>query len=173
MRSRYLLALVVVGALACGKSKKPPVPVAVSPPAVTPATAVKEEAKVEKPVTEWVYSSAGKRDPFRSYLADVEAAGKAIVTRCSTALGRFEVDQLKLVAVITGLDDPIAMVEGPNGVGYSLRRGVCVGRNGGVVVAVRTGEVAVSEWIVKADGTRDKTTTTLQLPKQAPSLIEE
>jgi type IV pilus assembly protein PilP len=73
---------------------------------------------------------------------------------------------------VTGLDDPVAMVEAPNGVGYSLRRGVCIGRNGGVVAAVRSGEVVISEWAMKADGSRDRTQTILRLPKQTALDIE-
>jgi len=71
--------------------------------------------------------------------------------------------------VVTGLDDPVAMVQAPTGVGYSLRRGACIGKNGGTVAAVRSGEVLVSEWVVRADGSRDRTQTIMKLPKQ-PSL---
>ena len=82
-------------------------------------------------------------------------------------------EQLRLVAVVTGLDDPVAMVEAPTGIGYSLRRGACIGRNGGVIAAVLSGEVVVSEWAIRADGTRDKTQTVLRLPKQPSLNIEE
>ena len=69
--------------------------------------------------------------------------------------------------------DAVAMVEAPNGTGYSLRRGACIGKNGGVISAVRTGEVVVSEWAIRADGTRDKTQTVIQLPKEASLQLEE
>ena len=65
------------------------------------------------------------------------------------------------------------MVEAPNGVGYTVRRGACIGKNGGVVAAVRTGEVVVSEWAIRADGTRDKTQTVLRLPKEPSLNLEE
>jgi len=163
----------VLGALAglallagCGDQKKPAKVVAAQPP--------KAEAKPEAPAApEWSYSSVGKRDPFHSFLAELEATGQAMATRCGTPLGRFELDQLRLVAVVTGLDDPVAMVEAPNGIGYSLRRGACIGRNGGVIAAVRGGEVVVSEWATRADGTRDRTQTVLRLPKEASLQIEE
>ncbi len=122
---------------------------------------------------EWSYSSVGKRDPFRSFLAELQTSGAALATRCSTPLGKFEIEQLKLVAVVTGLADPVAMVEAPNGVGYQVRRGACIGKNGGIVATVRTGEVVVSEWAVRADGTRDKTQTLLKLPKEAALNLEE
>jgi type IV pilus assembly protein PilP len=65
------------------------------------------------------------------------------------------------------------MVEAPTGVGYSVRRGACIGKNGGVVGAVRSGELVVSEWAVRADGTRDRTQTVLRLPKEAALNLEE
>ncbi len=165
-----LSALLAVLALVagCGAEKK-------DAAAARPASAAvaKAEEKQQTFAAEWSYSSAGKRDPFRSFLAEVAETGHALAQRCPTPLGRFELEQLKLVAVITGLDDPVAMVEAPNGIGYSVRRGACLGRNGGVISAVRSGEVVVGEWITRADGTRDKTQTFLRLPKEASLNLEE
>jgi type IV pilus assembly protein PilP len=160
-------------ALACGGEPKrsPPRPAA---PAAAPAPAPAAGAASATPAApEWVYSSVGKRDPFRSFLADMPGQGAALLSRCNTPLGRFELEQLKLVAVVTGLSDPVAMMEAPNGVGYSVRRGACLGKNGGVVQAIRTGEVLVSEWAIKADGTRDKTQTVVRLPKEPSLNLEE
>ena len=106
-------------------------------PVASAATPAAPEAKPTDPGQDWTYSSVGKRDPFRSFIADEETSAQAAVSRCRLPIGKFEVEQLRLVAVVTGLDDPVAMVEAPNGVGYSLRRGSCIGRNGGVVAAVR------------------------------------
>ncbi len=76
-------------------------------------------------------------------------------------------------AIITGMEDPVAMVQAPTGVGYTVRRGACIGKNGGTVAAIRTGEVIVSEWAVRADGTRDRTQTVIRLPKEAALNLEE
>ncbi len=170
--SARLLALAALALLAgCGESKPPPV---TARPGPKPAAAAAAPAGPEKPAEpEWSYTSVGRRDPFRSFLADAAAQPGGLQTRCATPLGRYELDQLRLVAVITGLEDPVAMVEAPNGVGYSLRRGACVGKNGGVVAAVRTGEVIVSEWVARADGTRDATQTVIRLPKEAAVTPEE
>jgi type IV pilus assembly protein PilP len=171
------LAIALAALAACGDSRKPaPRPAAAPAAAVVAAAAAPQgaDAGAEAPAPpEWVYSSVGKRDPFRSFLTDLEAAGQALVTRCNTPLGRFELEQLKLVAVVTGLADPVAMLEAPSGVGYAVRRGACLGKNGGVVAAIRTGEVVVSEWAIKADGTRDKTQTVLRLPKEPSLNLEE
>ena len=170
-----LLAVLVAAVAACGGSKPPPRPAAstvAAAPAAAQAPAPAADAK--KPSEpEWSYSSAGKRDPFRTFLADLEKAQGALTTRCATPLGRFELEQLKIVAVVTGLEDPVAMVEAPNGVGYSVRRGACIGTNGGVVASIRSGEIVVTEWAVRADGGRDKTQTVLRLPKEAALNLEE
>jgi type IV pilus assembly protein PilP len=159
-------------AAGCGEGKKASVRT-LPPPAAVAAAPAKPDAVADAAASEWVYTSSGKRDPFHSFLAEFGSDGRVAVTRCATPLGRFELDQLRLVAVVTGLDDPVAMVEAPNGVGYSLRRGACVGRNGGVIAAVRSGEVVISEWVIRADGSRDKTQTILRLPKEASLNIEE
>jgi len=170
MNRLHLIAAAGVLLAACGDKKAAP---RTSAPPPIAAPAAKVDATADRGAApEWVYSSSGKRDPFHSFIHDETHSGRAD-TRCSTPLGRFEIDQLRLVAVVTGLDDPVAMVEAPNGVGYALRRGVCIGRNGGVIATVRGGEVVVSEWAIRADGSREKTQTVLRLPKEASLNLEE
>jgi type IV pilus assembly protein PilP len=172
--SRRVLPFVVLSALvamACGEQK------GTTPRAVAAAAAKQAATSAATPApppeVEVAYSSVGKRDPFKSFLGDLRATTGAVVTRCNTPLGRFELDQLRLVAVITGLADPLAMVEAPTGVGYAVRKGVCIGKNGGVVATIRTGEVVVTEWAMRADGTREKTETALRLPKEQSLNFEE
>jgi type IV pilus assembly protein PilP len=139
---RTVLVAVTLLAAACGE-KKPATPKAAAPAAARPAAAPAAPAAAA-PDAEVAYSSVGKRDPFKSFLGDLRSSTGAVATRCSTPLGRFELDQLRLVAVVTGLADPLAMVEAPTGVGYALRKGACIGKNGGVVATIRTGEVVVT-----------------------------
>ena len=178
MKRSLLAALLLLASagLACGDKPRPPpaakAPVAAAPaPAPTPAAPADEAKKPAE--AEWSYSSVGKRDPFRSFLAEGRSGRNLGISPCSTPLGRYELEQLKLVAVITGLEDPVAMVQAPSGVGYAVRRGACIGKNGGTVAAVRTGEIVVAEWAIRADGTRDRTQTVLSLPKREPLNLEE
>ena len=171
--TRPLHTIVVAVALlaaACGE-QKPAAPRAA--PSAAAKAAAAPAAPAPAPEAEVAYSSVGKRDPFKSFLGDLGASVGAVTTRCNTPLGRFELDQLRLVAVITGLADPLAMVEAPTGVGYSVRKGACIGKNGGVVATIRTGEVVVTEWAMRADGTREKTETALRLPKDKSLNLEE
>ncbi len=166
-------ALALAAALAAAGCDSKPKPLPVRPGAGSVARAEKATDAARPAPPEWTYTSVGKRDPFRSFLGTTEGGAASLSSRCPTPLGRFELDQVKLVAVVVGLEDPVAMVEAPNGIGYSLRRGACLGKNGGVVAAVRTGEVVVSEWAVRADGTRDRTQTVLRLPREASLNLEE
>ncbi len=189
MRRHLIAMFVVIAATAACDSKKAkapaarpaaapaaapaPAPTAAATAAAPAAAAAAPAAEEKKAQPEWAYSSVGKRDPFRSFLAELELQGGALATRCATPLGKFELEQLKLAAVIVGLADPVAMVQAPNGVGYTIRRGACIGKNGGTVAAVRSGEVVVTEFAVRADGTREKTQTVLRLPKEAALNLEE
>jgi type IV pilus assembly protein PilP len=169
--TRTLALLLGAALLACGGSKPPSKPAA---KAADKAAAPAATAAAAKPAdAEWVYSSAGKRDPFRSFISDFIRDEKEQKSRCASPLGRFEVEQMKLVAVVTGLEDPVAMVEVPGGTGYTLRRGACVGKNGGVVVAVRGDGLIIAETMIRADGSRDTAQTVLRLPKQPGFNIEE
>jgi type IV pilus assembly protein PilP len=172
IRRSLVLSLAVLAA-GCADDKPAPRPTA--PPRPRPENAaVVEPAKTAAPSEpEFVYSGAAKRDPFRSYLAEMAKDNNGFTSRCAGPLGKFELEQLRLVAVITGLEDPVAMVQLPEGDGFVLRRGSCIGKNGGVVAAIRTGEVIVTEWRVRADGTRDPVQTSLQLPKPPPLNPEE
>jgi type IV pilus assembly protein PilP len=166
----------LAGLLLAAACDKPRPPVAAAPPSRAAEAAKAMAATNEldaKPVEAWSYSSVGKRDPFRSFLSEGRGSGTSLVTRCATPLGRFELEQYRLVAVITGLEDPVAMVQAPNGTGYTVRRGSCIGKNGGSVAAVRTGELVVAEWATRADGTRDRTQTVLSIPKREVINLEE
>ncbi|HVO21748.1 MAG TPA: pilus assembly protein PilP [Anaeromyxobacter sp.] len=172
MNTRVVIAALSALALAaCGSPTRPPQSTSAAAKTAAASTSSPGQAAAAQAEPEYSYSSVGKRDPFRSFLAEL-AQENTFSSHCSTPLGRYDIEQLKLVAVITGLEDPVAMVESPTGVGYTVRRGACIGKNGGTVAAVRSGEVVVSEWVVRADGSRDSTQTVLRLPKAVLNLEE-
>ena len=90
--SRPILPLL---AAACGEKKAPPARPAASA-AAKPAAAPAAPAAAAAPEAEVAYSSVGKRDPFKSFLGELRASTGAVLTRCNTPLGRFELDQLRL-----------------------------------------------------------------------------
>jgi glycerate kinase len=102
-----------------------------------------------------------------------KGASPAGLRTLEAGLGRL-VDALAAVlgpAARTGAEAAGAGAAG--GIGYAVRRGACIGKNGGTVSAIRSGELVVAEWAIRADGTRDRTQTVISLPKTEPLNLEE
>ena len=70
------------------------------------------------------------RDPFRTYVATFAPPERQRVAQNQRAvlLPQFSIDELKLVAIVTGGDFPRAMMIDPGGKGWVLKRGDFVGR---------------------------------------------
>ena len=82
-----------------------------------------------------------------------------------TELQRFEIDQLKLVAIVSRVATPYAMVEDPNAKGHTLTRGTLIGKNWGKVSQI-TGEcVEIKEDYRDYTGRKQSNKLQLCLPK--------
>lgn len=69
------------------------------------------------------------RDPFRTYAAVLGSEVKKVAhVQKEVILPQFSLDELKLVAIVTGGDYPRAMVVDPAGKGWVIKRGDWVGR---------------------------------------------
>lgn len=129
------LAAVVVGcspdqalnAANTGSTQKP-VPVAAVPDA-GPALAPPPIARMDFAENDFVESDRN-RDPFRTFIATFAPPESKRVAQNQRAviLPQFSIDELKLVAIVTGGDYPRAMVIDPGGKGWVLKRGDFVGR---------------------------------------------
>jgi type IV pilus assembly protein PilP len=145
-----VLALALTG---CGEDAPPPPPpprpAAPPPAAVAPAASTgAAEAPAAAPYV-YNYNPVGKRDPFRSPLEELgpNPNTPGPVTPCNEPLCQWDIDQLKLVAVVTGDANPLAMVEDPMGRGHIVRRNTKVGRQGGKVTQILRDKVVVTEVI--------------------------
>ncbi|PTL78539.1 pilus assembly protein PilP [Vitiosangium sp. GDMCC 1.1324] len=140
------LALALVG---CGEEPPPPPPVVPKRAQETPKEKPAETA-VAAPTYVYNYNPVGKRDPFRSPIEDMvretPQPGQQ-VTACSEPLCQWDIDQLKLVAVVTGDANPLAMVEDPMGRGHIVRRNTRMGRQGGKVTQILREEIIITETI--------------------------
>ncbi len=126
---------VAVGALAAVR------PVA----AVEPPEPVQTARAVEPaPEDDALYDPAGRRDPFRPPGTTAGLPGG----EPRSPLERYELGQLKLVAVIYDTTSPRAVVEDEAGLGYIIRVGTRIGSNGGQVAAIERGKVHVREQLV-------------------------
>lgn len=102
-----------------------------------------EQKEPEKKPEEFVYNPVGKSDPFKTFL---QLTDKGTVRRAHlTPLQKYEISQLKLVAIITSPQGNIALVEDAQGKGYFLKKGTVVGSNDGKVKQILKDRVIVEE----------------------------
>jgi type IV pilus assembly protein PilP len=106
-------------------------------------TKVAEKKEEKKEEVEYSYNPAGKSDPFRPFiqLASVRSGSRAVLT----PLQKFDISQLKLVAIITAPGGNIALVEDVTGKGYFLKKGTWIGKNDGKVTKILKDKVIIEE----------------------------
>ncbi len=128
-----------------------------------------KKAKKRDLQAEFVYSSIGKRDPFRSYLADLATIKEETALPLQDT-EKFELDQYRLTGLVTGTSQPKAMVEDPEGVGHTLRVGARLGRHGGRVTRISAKGVVIVEETVNPLGQKVRIPITLRLPEDPNAL---
>jgi type IV pilus assembly protein PilP len=153
-------------AAACGASAPPPSPAQQTKAAVAKPPVAPEPASQAAPT--YVYNPIGKRDPFRSPEAEPAAQATLANTACTEPLCRFDVDQLTLVAVVSGDANPLAMVQDPAGRGYFVRRNTRVGRQGGKVTQIMSDAVVITEYFTTPDGKTTANPVTLAIKSERP-----
>lgn len=105
-----------------------------APAATTASTAVTALAPPPMKPTEFAENdfveSDRNRDPFRTYVAIFQPNNerRLVKTDRQVLLPQFSIDELKLVAIVTGGDFPRAMMLDPGNKGHVLKRGDFVGR---------------------------------------------
>jgi len=132
----------------CGEGTPPSsIPSKVKPPSVVkkkeePAK-VAEKKEPEKK-EEYSYNPAGKPDPFRPFIQLISAKGGS-KTGPLTPLQKYDISQLRLVAIISNPGGNIALVEDVAGKGYFLKKGTWIGKNDGKVTQILKDKVIVEE----------------------------
>lgn len=128
------------------------------PPEVQQAliASLKDEGALQLVAT--VYDPTGKRDPFRPF----DFAPVTAIDESKTPLERYDVNQLKLTAVITSADgSPAATVENQVGKGFIVKKGMKMGLNSGEVVEIKPDRIIVVE--TTYDFTGQKKTKNIEL----------
>lgn len=158
MKLRWKVAPIVGATLlgACGGGEPPPVPpkapvpaaasAAPQAPATSGASAVRPLDPGAGPaLPPLAYDAKGRRDPFSSVSLPLEAKG-------------INVTAAKLVGVVQGRQGTLALVEGPDGVGYILKNGDALGNARVIGITGTTVTFAVT-----AQPGQSSTTVTLRL----------
>jgi type IV pilus assembly protein PilP len=177
MAKRILICAALLALAGCGDSP-PPAPAAPKPTAAAapkkPEPAATDKPSESGPTVEYAYSPVGKRDPFRSIIEDVNKPqeGENVRPDCGP-LCKWELEQLRLVAVISGVTNPLAMVEDPNGRGYVVRRGTFVGKRNGKVTQIRSGELVVTEIYRDQMGKPHVNPVSIKLPEDKAESTED
>ena len=109
---------------------------------LTKAAENKEPEKKEE--VEYSYNPAGKPDPFRPFLQLASGKGGSKAAPL-TPLQNYDISQLKLVAIISGPEGNMALVEDVTGKGYFLKKGTWIGKNDGKVTKVLKDKVIIEE----------------------------
>jgi len=100
----------------------------------------------------FTYVSAGKRDPFRSFILEQQASRNLRHDR--GPLEQFELAQLALHAVVWDTPRPRALVTDPSGRGYIVAEGTPIGKNEGHVTKITDNLMVVRETYVDYLGER-------------------
>jgi Tfp pilus assembly protein PilP len=152
-RVLLVLGLGLIAAAACDdkrpaakvepKKAPPPVPPPPGPPpapeAPTPTKAALELS--DKDFTE----GSSNRDPFRSFLSAFAKPTRRLAAKQQrkVILPRYGLDELKLIAVVTGGIRPCAMFRDPTGLGVTVKRGDFISKNAGKVKQILSDKVVV------------------------------
>lgn len=88
------------------------------------------------------YDPSGRRDPFAPIVLELQP-GK--VDANLPPLQRATLTELNLIAIVWGAYGYTAMVQTPEGHGYTVRRGTRIGQNNGVVSAITERGIIVQE----------------------------
>ncbi|HEB01737.1 MAG TPA: hypothetical protein ENI12_00725 [Nitrospirae bacterium] len=133
MAITFLTALVWSGAVA-----------AQQPEAAAPGVDGDESGLVKYREPTYIYNSIGMRDPFRSLIETVEESVTTDDNRSERdPIERYNVSQLRLIAVVNAERDSYALVVLPDGKSYTVRTGMNIGLHGGIVKEIRSDQVVV------------------------------
>jgi len=144
-----LLAMTAVLAGCGGGAPPTPPPAAVTPvaPAVSPLVRPKEPDAGKATLPAIAYEPKGRRDPFTPIFLGKDNAALSVTA-------------VKLTGIVGGRGGLMALVEGPDGIGYILKPGDALG-DGRV-----TGLTPISvTFAVSARGSQGATSLTLRLPE--------
>lgn len=98
-------------------------------------------AKIDEEEASYKFDPKGRRDPFFPFDFSPSEDSNA----AKTPLERYDLGQLKLTAIIAGLEQPKAIVENAAGKGFTVGIGTKMGRNGGTIVAIEKEKIVIRE----------------------------
>ncbi|MDI6763566.1 MAG: pilus assembly protein PilP [Thermodesulfobacteriota bacterium] len=151
-----------------GESVPPPPPKGGVPKAVAkkvePVKVADQKEPEKKEEQEYQYNPTGKPDPFKPFI-QLTPIREGIRTTPLTPLQKYDISQLKLVAIIAAPEGNIALVEDSAGKGYFVKRGTEIGKNEGKVTKILKDRVIIEELYLDVWGQAKKSEVSLFLHK--------
>ncbi len=145
---KVISAFLALSALGFGCSEEaPPVRPSAAPAAPASPVGTTSTEKLEVPsifaktTDEYSYNPVGKRDPFKPYKADLVQD----VSLPRSPLEQWELENLRLTAIVWGISNPRALVYAPDGQSYIVRKDMRMGKNRGRVSRITRRELFVKE----------------------------
>ncbi len=115
-----------LGADQCSHS--PPPAARTAPAASAAASTLPPELKGPEYTENDFVESDRNRNPFRSFVIQNQQVSKQALNQRKVELAQYSIDELKLVAIVQGSDQPRAMFVDPSGKGTVVYRGTFVCR---------------------------------------------
>jgi len=139
-RNAPALLLIAIALVGCddhdpnavlSQSAPPPSPASLQPAAIAPSAApatAQADAPSERAYRDSDFvESEHNRDPFRSYVIELRAKTPVVAQRM-VLMPETSVDDMRLIAIISGVEQPRAMIVDAAGVGYTATRGDFLGK---------------------------------------------
>jgi type IV pilus assembly protein PilP len=101
---------------------------------------------------EYSYNASGRREPFAAIVKDGRLPGDD--NQNLPPLQRISLTELNLIGIIWGGFGYSAMVQAPDGKGYTVRQGTRIGPNNGMVSSITENAVIVHERFTDVYGTK-------------------
>ncbi len=175
-KDRFNVVWVIVGLAffmaSCGGGTVSPPPKAKAlqetPKKVEVAKVEEKKEPEKKAEPEYRYIPTGKADPFKPFIQETPPAAKEKERARKTPLTplqKYDLSQLKLVAIIATPEGNIAMVEDVAKKGYFVKKGTEIGRNDGKVTKILKDRIVVEEFYLEPSGQLKKSEVSLFLHK--------
>lgn len=160
----FFIGISLIALTGCkGKESSPKPAAGKTKPAVSaPLSATKEEPKAEKEV--YAYEQKGRRDPFMSLVRISKEKPKRLSG--GRPVEHFDVDEIKLVAILWDSKQYYALITLPDNKSYTIRKGMTLGLYGGKVEDITKDKVLIQEHVKDYRGQPKTKDTILKLRKE-------
>ena len=163
-----VVAFLTMAVSGCGKKEGSPSPDAAKVAAGAKPLVQKRSSSAMAPAPQEHFDFAGKKDPFRSYVVAATKVKLPLpqVSVKQLPIQQYELNQFKVLGIITGLTQNQAMVLDPSGKSYVVKDGTLIGPHNGRVLKIMPTYIEVTEQYREDSGKIRNRVVKLTLPRK-------